>query len=153
MVCREKDTVPRMMEQNQIIIKERKLSEGEHIYEALQTFDYKDYKNCRIRLAGTYQVGNACLAIEAIEALKLEKLQKDHIFQGLFNAKWPGRFECLSKEPVVFIDGAHNPDGAKSLCESVKTYFPNKKITLVMGVFNCNLAFNDYYFHLRCSKC
>ena len=135
MVCREKDTVPRMMEQNQIIIKERKLSEGEHVYKALQAFDYKDYKNCRIRLAGTYQVGNACLAIEAIEALKLEKLQKDHIFQGLFNAKWPGRFECLSKEPVVFIDGAHNPDGAKSLCESVKTYFPNKKITLVMGVF------------------
>ena len=102
---------------------------------AFRQFDYKDYKNCRIRLAGTYQVGNACLAIEAIEALKLEKLQKDHIFQGLFNAKWPGRFECLSKESVVFIDGAHNPDGAKSLCECVKTYFPNKKITLVMGVF------------------
>ena len=134
-VCEEKQTYPVISDWNRIVIKERKLSEGNLKLEARQTFDYKDYKDCQIHLAGSYQIQNACLAIEAIEALKLDWIETTHIIKGLADAKWPGRFECLSKEPVVFIDGAHNPEGAKSLLESVQVYFPEKKVTLVMGVF------------------
>lgn len=134
-VCEEKHTHPVIADWSRLVLKERRLFEESMILKACQTFDYKDYKACQIHLAGTYQIQNACLAIEAIEALKPEKMERAYIYKGLFEAQWPGRFECLSREPIVFIDGAHNPEGAESLRESVEAYFPDTKRTLVMGVF------------------
>ena len=133
--CEEKQITPVVADFSKIQLKERKLCEAEHTWTAAQTFDYKNYKNLVIHLAGTYQIHNACLAVEAIEALHLESIQEKHLRDGLEHAKWPGRFECISKEPVVFIDGAHNPEGALSLRESINTYFKDKKKLLVMGVF------------------
>ena len=114
---------------------ERTLSEMDSRFEAVQIFDYKQYRNLTIHLAGTYQVNNACLAVEAMEVLKPDGVTETKIYEGLKSARWPGRFECLAKEPLVFIDGAHNPDGAKSLKESIQTYFPEKHLILMMGVF------------------
>lgn len=78
---------------------------------------------------------NACVAIEAVEALKLENPMRTAIIQGLARAEWPGRFQCLSEEPLIFIDGAHNEDGAAALRESVEAYFPEQRKILIMGVF------------------
>lgn len=133
--CREGSITYRVADWNQLEVKERKLYEGDSVMEACQTFDYKDYKDLKIYLAGTYQVQNAGLAIEAVEALKLEQDIRPYIYQGLSDARWSGRFQCLSKEPVIFIDGAHNPEGAMSLKESIETYFPDQEKVLVMGVF------------------
>lgn len=100
-----------------------------------QTFDYKDYRDLNVYLGGTYQVKNACLAIEAVEALALKRPLEPLIREGLSEARWPGRFECLSKRPLMFVDGAHNPEGAVSLRETIRTWFPEKRCLLVMGVF------------------
>ena len=126
--CREKNISSAVMAGERLIIRERRLF-------VHQTFDYKQYKGLNIHLDGTYQVGNACLAIEAIEALKLEIPVEKVITQGLSAARWPGRFQCLSKQPLIFIDGAHNPDGAAALRETVETYFPKQRRILIMGVF------------------
>ena len=40
------------------------------------------------------------------------------ISQGLENTVWPGRFEILSEAPLIVLDGAHNPAGARSLVET-----------------------------------
>lgn len=127
--CREKNIIPEIGDWNRLTVKERRL------FDARQIFDYKQYKNLTIHLGGTYQVENACIAIEAIEALKLENPMRTAIIQGLSRAKWPGRFQCLSRDPLIFIDGAHNADGAAALRESVEAYFPEQRKILIMGVF------------------
>lgn len=127
--CREKHISPEVGDWNRLTVKERRL------FEARQIFDYKQYKNLTIHLGGIYQVENACIAIEAVEALKLENPMRTAIIQGLSRAKWPGRFQCLSREPLIFIDGAHNADGAAALRESVEAYFPEQRKILIMGVF------------------
>ena len=50
------------------------------------------------------------------------------------NARWPGRMEICGKSPLVILDGAHNADGIYQLANSIKTYFDNKKVTLILGV-------------------
>lgn len=102
-----------------------------------QWFDYGRYKKLEISLAGQYQIDNAVLALEALQALaecgfpvKEEKLRK-----GCLEAKWPGRFTVIGKKPYFLVDGAHNEDAAKRLAQSVEFYFTNKRIVYIMGVF------------------
>lgn len=126
--CHEKDIPMRLTDMESLSVGKGQMIDGESVFEFQQTFDYKNYKNLKIYLGGTYQVKNACLAIEAVEALRLDLPEEPFIRQGLSTARWPGRFECLSKQPAIFIDGAHNPDGAISLRETVKTWFPEKNV-------------------------
>ena len=144
-VCREKNVQVLPVDMEKLIVGERQISEAGNIFELQQTFDYKDYKNLNINLGGIYQVKNACLAIEALEGLGLDLPLEPLIRQGLSSARWPGRFECLSRRPLIFIDGAHNAEGAESLRETVKTWFPDKRCILVMGVF----ADKDYVSILK----
>ena len=101
------------------------------------SFDYKGYKGLKTELLGVYQPGNASLAIECIEALNKAKysISNEAIFKGIENAKWKGRFTRVSSSPDFFIDGAHNPHGAKALAGCIKKVLPDKKITFIIGVF------------------
>lgn len=99
-------------------------------------FDYKYLTDMRIRLIGRYQVDNACLAIEAAKALDDWGLDisTDQIREGLAKTTWPGRFDTISMDPCVIVDGAHNPHGMKQLKESLEYYFPGKHLIGIMGV-------------------
>ncbi len=99
-------------------------------------FSFGDYDDLKIRLLGNYQVKNAVMAILACEILNKKgfEISKDNIKEGLFGTKWPGRFEILCEEPLFIIDGAHNPEGAESLAENIRQYFPDKKIIFILGV-------------------
>ncbi len=101
-----------------------------------QRFDYKDFKNLEITLAGNYQIGNALLALKTIEILTAlgYKIPEKAIRQGLKETKWPGRFTVVGKKPYFIVDGAHNADAAKKLAESIEFYFTNKRIIFIMGV-------------------
>ncbi len=101
-----------------------------------QEFDYKGYKNLRIKLIGEYQLKNAALAVDAAELLNSKglKISQDAVRTGLFETTWPGRFEVVSKRPLILIDGAHNEEGAKVLADSLRKYFPHKKKLFIMGV-------------------
>ncbi len=46
-----------------------------------------------------------------------------------------GRFTELAKDPTVIIDGAHNEGAAMALESSIRQYFGDKKVILVIGVF------------------
>jgi len=102
-----------------------------------QSFDYKNYLNIKIKLLGKFQTENASLAIEVIELLikKGYNITEKNIYDGLFNTIWQGRFQVLSKNPVIVADGAHNADAAKRLRENIRMYFKNKKIVFIAGVF------------------
>lgn len=89
---------------------------------------YKD-KEIILSLGGVNQRENAALSVKAAELLQISD---NSVIYGLSNAKNPARFEKLSDN--LYFDGAHNPDGAKALSESISRYFPDEKPNLVMGV-------------------
>ncbi len=102
-----------------------------------QVFDYRHRKGLVIKLSGRYQIKNACTALDAVDCLNKDGagITEGQIREGLLKTVWRGRFERISRHPDVIVDGAHNPAGARSLSESLKAYFPDKKKILVMGVF------------------
>ncbi len=87
-------------------------------------------------LLGSYQPENACLAIEG--ARKLAELGWDikpaAVKKGVLDATWPGRFEVLSRKPLVIVDGAHNPDGALLLARTLEEFKLRKPPVYVVGV-------------------
>ena len=93
------------------------------------SFSYRniDYKTS---LGGQYQIENALVAIETLKNCGL-KITDNDIKSGLETAFIPARLEVVSQNPLVVIDGAHNPDGANALCDVLKAC---KNITVIIGV-------------------
>jgi len=91
-----------------------------------------------IPLLGQHQLDNATTAVAALEALvdKGFNISRDSIINGLARVSWPGRLQILSRRPLVVVDGAHNPDGARRLRESLEQYFEFDGTILVTGVSN-----------------
>ncbi len=91
-----------------------------------------------VPLSGEYQLYNMCLAIRACEILQKKGLSisESSIISGLQNIRLEGRFEKLSNDPSIIIDGAHNPAAASALSNTVKTVFPDKKIILIAGIMD-----------------
>ena len=71
-------------------------------------------------LCGTHQAENAALAIETVKRVD-ENISTNIINSGLAGVKHPARLEIFGSNPPVIIDGAHNPDGAKSLAEFLRS--------------------------------
>jgi dihydrofolate synthase/folylpolyglutamate synthase len=82
-------------------------------------------------LLGVYQPGNALLAAAAARELGAAE---GAIRAGLRGARWPGRFQIFRRDPLVVLDGAHNPAGARALAASLRAYFPGRPVTFVIGV-------------------
>ncbi len=101
-----------------------------------QVFSYKGFDSLEISLLGKHQTRNAALSVDAALYLREKgyNISDADIRRGLVNTKWPGRLEVLSKEPVLIIDGAHNPQAAEVLKQTLEDYFPGKPRTLIMGV-------------------
>lgn len=101
------------------------------------SFDFGNLHNLKISLLGAYQPYNAALALLTVNALKNNgfDISDKSIRQGLLDTKWFGRFQLIGRNPYFIIDGAHNPDGALSLRNSLSQFFFNKKLTFIMGVF------------------
>lgn len=101
-----------------------------------QEFSYEG-ETYSIRLSGSCQVENAVAAVKVLEGLAGLglKISREQIREGLAKTAWPGRFTLIREEPVVILDGAHNPKAAAQLAESVRNCFVGKKIVYVMGMF------------------
>ncbi|MGN0576868.1 MAG: bifunctional folylpolyglutamate synthase/dihydrofolate synthase [Ruminococcus sp.] len=102
-----------------------------------QSFSYRSWNNVVISLAGSYQIQNAALALEAVTALRKTgfSLSDRQVYDGLLNTRWRGRFTVIQKNPTVIMDGAHNPAAAKELQSSLKLYFKGKKLYYIFGIF------------------
>jgi dihydrofolate synthase/folylpolyglutamate synthase len=102
-----------------------------------QTLSYRGITDIHCPLSGRYQQENVITAIEVIRALRAcgFPVSDEIIRRGIEKTSWPGRFTCLSENPLFFIDGAHNEDAAKRLRESLETYFSGKRFLYLMGVF------------------
>ena len=90
----------------------------------------------RLSFPGAHQVQNAAAVLAAVEVLRSSGLNipADALRKGFSNARLPARFEVLSENPPVLIDGAHNPGGTSALAATLRSCLPGKKIVAVMGM-------------------
>ena len=97
----------------------------------------KSYSDVEISMVGRHQAENLKTALATLEILRKSgavKLDREALYEGLKRARQPGRFEVISEDPVVIIDGAHNEAGAQALQETMAQHFAGKKILLVAGI-------------------
>ncbi|MBQ3290967.1 MAG: bifunctional folylpolyglutamate synthase/dihydrofolate synthase [Mogibacterium sp.] len=93
-------------------------------------------------LVGEYQARNVAVVLTAIDAL-IERgwnITEDSIRSGLAAVKWPARFEVMGTDPVFILDGGHNLQCAEAVAESLRKFFPDGGLTLLIGM----LADKDY---------
>jgi dihydropteroate synthase len=87
----------------------------------------------RIPLLGAYQARNAGVA--AVLARQVAGVDEATVARGLRNAHWPGRFEVMSRDPLIVLDGAHNP-GACAELAGVLDEFDYDDLHLVFGAMH-----------------
>ena len=83
------------------------------------------------RLIGEYQAENAVTALTAIDLSGIE-IPKEALKRGIKNAYIPARSEIISENPLMILDGAHNPLAAKALAAEIKKF--GKKAFAVVAV-------------------
>lgn len=110
-----------------------KKTENIRHFDNCQLFDYGAMKDVKIRLMGEFQTDNAAAAIETLLSLGIGE---DNIRYGLEAARWHGRFEIISENPIVIIDGAHNRSAFAELKKSLIKYYPEAKFNFVTGVLS-----------------
>ena len=100
------------------------------------TFNYLGYRDVKLPLLGLYQPWNAANVLCALEILKAKgfTVADDAIRAGLLAARWPARFEIISRDPLIIFDGAHNPEGIETAVASIKRYFGDRKVCILTGV-------------------
>lgn len=105
-------------------------------------FNYKEMRDMRLSLCGSYQPENAATVIETVRVISERgfPVSEEALRKGLASAKWRARFELLANDPPVIFDGSHNIQGVTAAADSIKRFFGGKKVTVLMGV----LADKDY---------
>jgi dihydrofolate synthase / folylpolyglutamate synthase len=85
--------------------------------------------------AGLVQVENAAVAVATLNEARRAGLEvtDEASAAGLANTKWPGRFEIMRMEPLIIIDGAHNPYSVGRLVESLVALAPGRDMSFVFG--------------------
>ncbi|MDV7694174.1 hypothetical protein A7K95_10390 [Pediococcus parvulus] len=101
----------------------------------------------QLGLIGNFQLDNLATVLSAVTWLRQNgtSLDQQCVYKALSQLKVPGRMQIIQQHPTVILDGAHNPDGAKQLVQSLKSLFPNRKIHFLLGF----LADKNYFEMLK----
>lgn len=92
------------------------------------------YESLELPLLGRHQAMNAALAVAALEALSTSGIPHTLVERGLSRIVWPGRLEPVHDEPLVLMDGAHNPHAAGTLAATLTELFPERRVHLLIGM-------------------
>lgn len=97
--------------------------------------EYGGYE-VNLALPGAHQACNAAMAIEIALALWRQGLDipDEAILEGLEATRFPARIEVLRAQPLVLLDGSHNPAGAAALAATLKAQKLPQKPAAVLGV-------------------
>lgn len=99
-------------------------------------YDGTVYSGIEPGLKGIWQIKNVCTAIETIEVMRNAgyNISEEAVRKGIRNTVWHGRFEKICSEPCIITDGAHNPDAAKLLRETIDKDYADTEFVYIMGV-------------------
>lgn len=81
--------------------------------------------SCLALAAPSYQAGNLATAVCATEAALGRALDIDRLRRALAELRFPGRFELMRSQPVVIVDGSHNPQAAAVLAGAIEEAWPD----------------------------
>ena len=78
-------------------------------------------------LLGLHQIENAGMALALLDIycqeIGQELASNDLLAQALKETRWPGRLEVVSSDPLLLLDGAHNPHAIKALLATLQERF------------------------------
>ena len=88
-----------------------------------------------IPLLGDYQIENSATAFIAAKLLQKSNfaISDSSIDQGLNDTYWPCRLEIVSREPLIILDGAHNPYSVEKMIQAIYDYYTFRNITIILG--------------------
>ena len=101
--------------------------------ESVETGEIFDYSSSvrqgrfQTGLLGLHQIENAGMAIALLDTFCKEDgrelASNDLLAQALEETSWPGRLEVVSRDPLMILDGAHNPHAIKALLATLEERF------------------------------
>lgn len=104
-----------------------------HHQESVVTGEVFDYTSSlrqgrfQTGLLGLHQIENAGMAIVLLDTFCQEDgrelASNDLLGQALEETSWPGRLEVVSRDPLMILDGAHNPHAIKALVATLQERF------------------------------
>lgn len=94
------------------------------------------FANLHIRLLGKHQINNSIMVLYIVQVLRTRGwlIADESIRQAFAKSFVPGRLEIMQEEPLIVLDGAHNPAKTKALSASLKHIFKDKKAILVISM-------------------
>jgi len=96
----------------------------------------REWPTLSVNLRGPHQMNNAALALATVDVLEsrgMLSLKSEVVEHALMGVFWPARLEVLDVNPMVLLDGAHNPAGARALAAYIKRFHAGRRITLIYG--------------------
>jgi dihydrofolate synthase/folylpolyglutamate synthase len=91
-----------------------------------------------LRLIGPHQAVNCLNVLAGMEPLTNAgfKITQSALLNGLAKAVWPCRMERIERiKPLkLYLDGAHNPDGARALVGTIKLLYPGQRVDMLVGI-------------------
>ena len=99
--------------------------------------DLTDYF-VKTSMLGKHQGENIAITVASVENLQMNGvyIPEMSIIDGIAKATNSGRLEIVKHEPIVLLDGAHNPDGMKTLRTTLDEDFDYDKLILVLGILS-----------------
>jgi dihydrofolate synthase/folylpolyglutamate synthase len=128
--------------------------ETREVQEGRQSFDFEGpfrrLPAVVITMDGSHQQANAALAVMTLEVLRQYYalvVDDEDLYASLTRTAWKGRLEMVSRQPRILLDGAHNPDGARTLAETLQTVYSYQKLVFVLGMLR-NKNHMEYLRHI-----
>ena len=94
---------------------------------------HETYRDLRLALFGSHTARNVAAAVVAAEALIDRPLKQEILADALTGAATPGRLEVVGRHPLVVLDGAHNPAGARALAQALPEAFSWDDLHVVLA--------------------
>ncbi|CAB4949197.1 unannotated protein [freshwater metagenome] len=91
------------------------------------------YRDIFLSLNGPHQALNAATALCSAELFLGSPLSTETVEEAFGSVRSPGRLEVVGRSPLVILDGAHNPDGLRSLRAALEEGFSFRARTYVVG--------------------
>jgi dihydrofolate synthase/folylpolyglutamate synthase len=91
------------------------------------------YGDLFLPLHGRHQADNLATAIAATESFFGRALSADDVAEAVSSVTMPGRLEVIARDPVVVVDGAHNPDGMVVATLAAAEEFAARRWVVVLG--------------------
>jgi dihydrofolate synthase/folylpolyglutamate synthase len=95
---------------------------------------YGTYEDLYVPMYGSHAVHNAAAGVVAFEVFAGQALDEATLREGLAGVRSPGRLEVVATDPLIVLDGAHNPDGAEALAEAFVRPFTYDRVVVVLAV-------------------